>query len=185
MSNIRFPSAEKKLEQSELRGDTLLPCRYKAGTSDDADKSITFSLMQSSPVASCTSSAESTTKVATIDNFPDFELVNGREVVVYFVNGNSAENPSMNINGTGAIAMDGAYWNAESFMKLKYVDITISGTRIQRWLVDMGAYNSDNKLNSAIADKVTNTQLNDTLANYVPKQDLYSIPLKYMEKRIF
>lgn len=35
-------------------------------------------------------------------------------------------------------------------MKLKYVDITVSETRIQKWLVDVGAYNNKQSVDSAI-----------------------------------
>ncbi|MCQ2052951.1 MAG: hypothetical protein MJZ03_03350 [archaeon] len=162
----RLPDGTDALSQAEMYGNTYIICRHRAGTLDDADKSIPLDLIHSSPVAVCSSSASATNKIATVDNYPDYSLVNGKEVVVYMQNGNSATNPTMNINNTGAIQMDFSDWSAGTFIKLKYIDITVGGQRIQKYLVDVGAYNNKQSVDS---------QINNALANYTKEYELITL----------
>lgn len=142
----RLASLGNALSQNEIESKTVFPCRFKEGTSEDADKSIEFDVLQSSPIAKCETQADIQSKAATVSNFPDFTLVNGREVVVWFAYQNAVANPTLNINNTGdvEIVVDGLndeleipveLWKAESFVRFKYVSVTIGTTTISKWIL--------------------------------------------------
>ena len=161
----------EKLTQNTVYDEDQIQIRTQIGTDNDSDKGVSKSILQSSPVAVCTSGAGTAAKSASISNFPDFTLTNGREVVVYFSNGNTASNPTLNVNNTGSIPLEGAYWNAGSFVKCKYVDITVSGNRIQKWLCDIGAYNSLQQLNVALTELNFLNSLNKNRATNIDSYD--------------
>ena len=52
----------------------------------------------------CNTGASTAAKVVTLTNGDDFTLVEGAKICVRFENANSASNPTLNVNGTGAIA---------------------------------------------------------------------------------
>ncbi len=73
--------------------------------------------------------------------YSDFTLVSGREVLVYFTAGNNAAAPTLNFAGTGTIPLAAMErksvhpFAAGTWLHLKYVDVTISDTRHQKWLI--------------------------------------------------
>lgn len=86
-------------------------------------------------VAVCSSSADTVTKVATVNNMPDFVLVNGTVITVYFENKNTAAEPTLNINNTGSwplklpnqannISIGSGCWNDGFIAEVKYVEIS-------------------------------------------------------------
>lgn len=140
------PQNNEVLDASTLLDDDKFQCRHSFNTSDDSDKGVSKGVLQSSPVAVCSTSAGTVNKIATIDNFPDFKLYSGREVVCYFENGNDASAPKFNLNGTGAYTLElenqassvtigKGCWGAGVWLHLKFVDITVNGNRIQKWII--------------------------------------------------
>ena len=143
MSTTRFKgeSGSDRLGVSTISDSDMIQVRHKPGTIDDADKGVSKAVIQSMPFGVCTTSAATGTKVATlVDSNPDFVLVSGREIVVYFQNSNTAANPSLNFEGAGAIPMfypNGnpvGIWEAGMWIQLKYFEVTIGGSMIQRWI---------------------------------------------------
>lgn len=125
------------LSIEDIKSRDMIQSRHDVRLESDADKGIPFELVQATPVCVCTSAAGTTTKTAAMqESFADFTLINGRQIICYMVNGNTASNPMLNVAGTGAIPLEKAQWSAGSFLRLKYVDITLHGNRIQRWLVE-------------------------------------------------
>ena len=144
MANTRFKggSASERLALDTLSDADMLQTRHKPGTNEDADYGVSKAVLQSIPVAVCTTAAGTAAKTASLTgSCPDFTLLSGREVLVYFSNWNSAASPTLNFAGTGAIPIASLYgktvqiWRPNSWLHLKYVDITISGTRYQKWLI--------------------------------------------------
>lgn len=151
-TQTRFKGLEgETLSQLTIKQNDMIQVRHEVGTANDSDKGLPFSVLQSIPIAVCISAASETNKTATIDNFADFELQNGREVIVYMANANTATEPTLTINGVGFAAMESGVWQAGTFIKCKYVSINVSGSQITRWLVDAGAYNTTIQLNGALA----------------------------------
>lgn len=152
-TQTRFKGLEgETLSQLTIKQNDMIQVRHEVGTANDSDKGLPFSVLQSIPIAVCISAASETNKTATIDNFADFELQNGREVIVYMANANTATDPTLTINGVGFAAMESGVWQAGTFIKCKYVSINVSGSQITRWLVDAGAYNTTTQLNGALAE---------------------------------
>lgn len=152
----RIPGAteSERLSMSTVKDEDQLTTRHNPGTLDDVDLGLSKAILQSDPVVVCTSAAQTIAKTASLagQSFPDFKLLNGRKVIVYMQNANTAENPTLNVANTGAIPLDGDYWDAGTFLHLQYVDITVNGTRIQRWIVQQGANNVKSQLNGALAN---------------------------------
>lgn len=154
MANRRLPASEDALELNQIDSNTYITSRYKEGTEQDSDKAIPFKYFQSSPVAICSSTADAVSKIAQVENFPDFALENGREVVVYFENGNIAENPSLNVNNTGSypIAMEtitdatGIKCESGTFYRMTYCDVTSNGVRIRKWIAGASEKNSESAI---------------------------------------
>ena len=143
MSTTRFKgeSGSDRLGVSTITDSDMIQVRHKPGTVDDSDKGVSKSVIQSIPFGVCTTSAATGTKVATlVDSNPDFVLVSGREIVLYFQNSNTAANPSLNFEGSGVIPMfypNGnpvGIWEAGMWIQLKYFEVTIGGSTIQRWI---------------------------------------------------
>ena len=59
-------------------------------------------LLSSTAYATCSTVAETSAKIATIQDGQDFSLFNGETVHVKFTYTNTASLPTLNINGTGA-----------------------------------------------------------------------------------
>lgn len=151
----RLPGAtdSERLTLSTIKDSDQLTTRHNPGILDDVDLGTAKKILQATPVFACTSAAASAAKTAFLqDSFPDFELVNGRTIIVYMANANTAANPTLNVQYTDAIPLDGDYWQAGTFIKCQYVDITVNGNRIRRWVMDQGANNVKTQLNGALAD---------------------------------
>lgn len=144
----RFQGGESSeiLNQSSVKNEDMIQCRHEVGTVNDSDKAIPLSVIQSCPVATCETAGGTAAKVGVVNNFSDFTLLNGREVLVYFASGNTADNPTFNLNNTGAfplalenqlstVSIGSGCWGDGVFLHLKYVDITVSNTRIQKWII--------------------------------------------------
>ena len=144
----RFQGGESSeiLSQSSVKNEDMFQCRHEVGTVNDSDKAVPLSVIQSCPVATCETAGGTAAKVGVVNNFSDFTLLNGREVLVYFASGNTADNPTFNLNNTGAfplalenqlstVSIGSGCWGDGVFLHLKYVDITVSNTRIQKWLI--------------------------------------------------
>lgn len=175
MANTRFKggTASERLSMSSLSDSDMFQTRHKPGTVDDADKGVSKSLLQSIPIGICTTAVGTVAKTASLssDSFPDFTLVSGREILVYFSNGNTAIAPTLNFAGTGTIplaAPEGKSvqsFAAGSWLHLKYVDVTISSTRHQKWLI-MGSnyeerdHNVPRRVNGVLGKDIT-TYYND------------------------
>ena len=143
MATTRFKgeSGSDRLGVSTISDSDMIQVRHKPGTIDDSDKGVSKAVIQSMPFGVCTTSAATGTKVAALaDSNPDFVLVSGREIVLYFQNANTAANPSLNFEGSGAIPMfypNGnpvGTWEAGMWIQLKYFEVTIGSSTIQRWI---------------------------------------------------
>lgn len=145
MANTRFKggTASERLSLTELSDSDMFQVRHRPETVHDSDKGVSKALLQSVPVGVCTTPAAAAAKTADLsgDSFPDFTLVSGREVLVYFTAGNNVAAPTLNFAGTGTIpltVMEGKSvhpFAAGTWLHLKYVDVTISDTRHQKWLI--------------------------------------------------
>lgn len=168
MANTRFKGANagERLTLSTLSDSDMFQTRHLPGTVNDADKGVSKSLLQALPVAVCATAAATAAKVGTLapESCPDFTLVNGRAVQVYFSTANTASTPTLNLYGTGAIPIvypDGSFvetWGAGTWMTLMYVSVTIDGTLTQRWV----AMNLP-------ADEVAADNMNSVTSNAVEK----------------
>ena len=151
----RLPGAtdSERLTLSTIKDSDQLTTRHNPGILDDVDLGTAKKILQATPVFACTSAAATAAKTAFLqDSFPDFELVNGRTIIVYMANANTAANPTLNVQYTDAIPLDGDYWQAGTFIKCQYVDITVNGNRIRRWVMDQGANNVKAQLNGALEE---------------------------------
>jgi len=145
MPNTRFKggTSSERLSLAQLSDSDMFQVRHAPGTSSDSDKGVSKALLQSIPVGVCTTAASTAAKTASLvtDTCPDFSLVSGREVLVYMTNGDGAVSPTMNFAGTGAMPLAPLTGKtlqataAGSWLHLKYIDVTISGTRQQKWVV--------------------------------------------------
>ena len=63
----------------------------------------------------CETAAATAAKVITLDDSSGFSLTNGIVVGVRFVNGNSSENPTLNINNTGAKSVEMSFATTGGF----------------------------------------------------------------------
>lgn len=144
----RFQGGESSeiLNQSSVKNEDMFQCRHEVGTVNDSDKAVPLSVIQSCPVATCETAGGTAAKVGVVNNFSDFTLLNGREVLVYFASGNTVDNPTFNLNNTGAfplalenqlstVSIGSGCWGDGVFLHLKYVDITVSNVRIQKWVI--------------------------------------------------
>lgn len=110
----------------------------------DRDVGLPLCIAQSTPVANCETAAATVAKAATLSNlsFNTFTLKNGREVVVFFTNKNTATNPTFNLNNTGAfplrllnqassVNIGSGCWGDGVWLHLKYVETQTN----QYWLI--------------------------------------------------
>lgn len=173
MANTRFKgaNASERLTLSTLSDSDMFQTRHLPGTVNDADKGVSKALLQALPVAVCATAAATAAKVGTLasESCPDFTLVSGRAVKVYFSTANTASTPTLNLYGTGAIPIvypDGSFvktWGAGTWMILMYVSVTIDGTLTQRWV----AMNLP-------ADEVAADNMNSVSSNAVAVSKSYS-----------
>lgn len=145
MANTRFKggTSSERLTLSQLSDSDMIQVRHAPGTSSDSDKGISKALLQSIPVGVCTTAASTAAKTASLvtGTCPDFSLISGREVLVYMSNGDGSVSPTMNFAGSGVMPLAPLTGKtlqstaAGAWLHLKYVDVTISGTRQQKWVV--------------------------------------------------
>ena len=193
----RFQGGESSeiLNQSSVKNEDMFQCRHEVGTVNDSDKAVPLSVIQSCPVATCETAGGTAAKVGVVNNFSDFTLLNGREVLVYFASGNTADNPTFNLNNTGAfplalenqlstVSIGSGCWGDGVFLHLKYVDITVSNTRIQKWLICGHRIASQSSTQTTYADgqgrtntvasgnmqSVTSNAVNDAINSLRPKE---------------
>ena len=143
MSTTRFKgeSGSDRLGVSTITDSDMIQVRHKPGTVDDADKGVSKAVLNSCPFGVSSTAAATAAKTAALtDSNPDFTLLSGREVVVYFSTANSAASPTLNFAGSGANPIyypDGTAvgdWDAGTWMHLKYFEATIDNSLIQRWI---------------------------------------------------
>lgn len=145
MATTRYKGANssERLTLSTLSDSDMFQTRHLPGTVNDADKGVSKSLLQALPIAVCATAAATAAKVATLapESCPDFSLVNGRTVHIYFSAANTASVPTLNLAGTGAIPItypDGSYvgeWPAGCCLDLMYISIVDGNTAIERWVL--------------------------------------------------
>lgn len=196
MATTRFKgeNAGERLDYTSISDADMIQVRHKPGTIDDADKGVSKSILQSIPIGECTTAASTAAKTASLlsDSFPDFTLVSGREILVYFSNGNGAIAPTLNFAGTGTIplaAPEGKSvqsFAAGTWLHLKYVDVTISSTRHQKWLILGSNYaeqdhNIPRWVNGVLGKDITTYYNDGTLwqrlagtNGFCPLEDLYA-----------
>lgn len=196
MATTRYKgaSASERLSLSTLSDNDMFQTRHLPGTVNDADKGVSKALLQSIPIGVCTTAANTAAKTASLsgDSFPDFTLVSGREILVYFSTGNGAIAPTLNFAGTGMIplaAPEGKSvqsFAAGTWLHLKYVDVTISSTRHQKWLILGSNYaeqdhNIPRWVNGVLGKDITSYYNDGTLwqrlagtNGFRPLEDLYA-----------
>lgn len=135
----------EQLTQANTHMRDYMATRCNAGTVNDKDNGLPVSIALSSPVCLSSTAGNTAAKTATVENFADFELQSGMEITVYFENANTASEPTLNVEGTGAfpitVAGQGANIKLGSgcldagFYDFKYIDITVNGTRLQQWMI--------------------------------------------------
>lgn len=135
----------EQLTQNNTHMRDYLAARCNPGTVDDKDNGLPVSIALSSVIAKCETSGATAAKVATVENFADFELQPGMEITVYFANKNTASNPTLNVASTGALPITVAGQQAgvslgsgcfeSGFYDFKYIDLTVNGTRFQQWMI--------------------------------------------------
>ena len=167
MANTRFKGANssERLTLSTLSDSDMIQTRHLPGTVNDADKGVSKALLQALPVAVCATAAATAAKVGTLapESCPDFTLVNGRVIHVYFSAANTASVPTINVAGTGAIPIvypNGDYvgdWASGTTMDLMYISITVDNTAIERWVV----------VSSLPVDEVTADNMHSVTSNAV------------------
>ena len=167
MANTRFKGANssERLTLSTLSDSDMFQTRHLPGTVNDADKGVSKALLQALPVAVCATAAATAAKVGTLapESCPDFTLVNGRVIHVYFSAANTASVPTINVAGTGVIPIvypNGDYvgdWAAGTTMDLMYISITVDNTAIERWVV----------VSSLPVDEVTADNMHSVTSNAV------------------
>ena len=143
MATTRFKgeSGSDRLGVSTITDSDMIQVRHKPGTVDDADKGVSKAVLNSCPFGVSSTAVATAAKTAALtDSNPDFTLLSGREVVVYFSTANSAASPTLNFAGSGANPIyypDGTAvgdWDAGTWMHLKYFEATIDNSLIQRWI---------------------------------------------------
>lgn len=176
MANTRFKgaNASERLTLSTLSDSDMFQTRHLPGTVNDTDKGVSKALLQALPVAVCATAAATAAKVGTLapESCPDFTLVNGRVIHVYFSAANTASVPTINVAGTGAIPItypNGDYvgaWAAGTTMDLMYISITVDNTAIERWVVvsslpvdEVAADNMHSVTSNAVAAALSDLKL--------------------------
>lgn len=143
MTRFKGATSDERLGLDTLSDNDMFQARHAIGTVDDSDKGVSKALLQSIPIGICTTAASTAAKTASLssESFPDFTLVSGREIILFMANGCSAISPTLNFAGSGTIPLAAPqgktvqFIPAGSFLHLKYVDVTVSSVRHQKWLI--------------------------------------------------
>ncbi len=80
------------------------------------------------PYAECSTAASTAAKTASIDVSGTLALFAGLCVRIKFTNGNTAANPTLNVNGTGAKAVLGTDGNTASWVAGSLLELVYDGT---------------------------------------------------------
>ena len=145
MANGRYKGAtpEERLAVNTLLDGDMIQVRHRIGQDGDSDKGVSKAVLQGIPLAVCENLPTVATKYAVLQNCPDFTLVAGRSVLVYFRYGNTAENATLNVAGTGDIPMDSTVglpsWKAETWQMFTYATATVNGVLKNNWVLIQGA----------------------------------------------
>ena len=145
MANGRYKGAtpEERLAIDTLLDADMIQVRHRIGQDGDSDKGVSKAVLQGMPLAVCENLPTVASKYAVLKNCPDFTLVAGRSVLVYFRYGNTAENPTLNVAGTGDIPMDSTVglpsWKAETWQMFTYATATVNGVLKNNWVLIQGA----------------------------------------------
>ena len=185
MANTRYKGANssERLTLSTLSDSDMFQTRHLPGTVNDADKGVSKALLQALPIAVCATAATTAAKVAALapESCPDFSLVNGRTVHIYFSAANTASVPTLNLAGTGALPItypDGSYvgeWPAGCCLDLMYISIADGNTAIERWVLvsslpvdEVTLNNMQSVTSNAVAEKLSDIQIGQftDISNY-------------------
>ena len=78
-------------------------------------------LIASTAYATCSTTADTTAKVATIQDGASFTLITGITINVKFTYSNTASAPTLNVNSTGALTITSAKrWDAGAVVSFTY-----------------------------------------------------------------
>lgn len=144
MGTTRFKgeTASERLNFESISDSDMIQIRHLPGTLNDTDKGISKAQLMSCPFGVCDTAANTALKtVSLVDSNPDFVLVSGREVVIYFANANTETSPVINFEGSGSYPLfsdNGSpvgTWAAGTWMHLKFFSVEINDTLIQRWIL--------------------------------------------------
>ena len=151
MANGRYKGAtpEERLAIDTLLDGDMIQVRHRIGQDGDSDKGVSKAVLQGMPLAVCENLPTVASKYAVLQNCPDFTLVAGRNVLVYFKYGNTAENPTLNVAGTGDIPMDSTVglpsWKAETWQMFTYATAVVNGVEKNNWVLIQGAIEREAK----------------------------------------
>lgn len=113
-SNTEFNHLKLKLDQlylslsgGKVNGETVFSKKVTFGSGkktikihDGIIEGLDFP--EGHLLGTCTTAAATAAKVVALTDVTDFELTKGTVIVVKFINTNTAQNPTLNVNGTGA-----------------------------------------------------------------------------------
>lgn len=187
-TRFKGESAQDRLTQSTLNASDCLQARHNIGESGDSDKGIPFSVLMGGYVGKCSTAAATAAKVISVDNFPNFELVNGVEITVYFEHGNTATSPTFSVGGSSAISgalenqaanveIGTGCWGDGAILTLKYIDVTVSGTRIQKFVIlghDVATATSEYTTYSDGRIEYVKSKVDNLLGNLIPLSYLHN-----------
>lgn len=148
--------SSERLSLTTVKNNDYLQVYHDAGGSEDSDKGLPFGVVQAQPVATCSTAAGTVAKIANIVasvSQPDFTLLNGRIVTITMTNSNTATDPTLNVNSTGAfpirlpnqassVHVGSGCWGAGVWLQFQYVT---DGSN-QYWLLlghDVASVTSD------------------------------------------
>lgn len=174
MGTTRFKgeTASERLNFESISDSDMIQIRHLPGTLNDADKGISKAQLMSCPFGVCDTAANTALKTVSLaDSNPDFVLVSGREVVIYFANANTETSPVINFEGSGSYPLffdNGSpvgTWAAGTWMHLKFFSVEINDTLIQRWILlsplpidAVTANNMQSVTSNAVAEALENKQ---------------------------
>lgn len=173
MGTTRFKgeTASERLNFESISDSDMIQVRHLPGTLNDADKGISKAQLMSCPFGVCDTAANTALKTVSLaDSNPDFVLVSGREVVIYFANANTETSPVINFEGSGSYPLffdNGSpvgTWAAGTWMHLKFFSVEINDILIQRWIL----------LSPLPVDAVTANNMQSVTSNAVSRAMSYS-----------
>lgn len=179
--------SSERLTLTTVKNNDYLQVYHDAGGSEDSDKGLPFGIVQAQPVATCSTAAGTVAKVANIIasvSQPDFTLLNGRIVTIKMANGNTATDPTLNVNSTGALPIrlpnqassvhvGPNCWGAGVWLQFQYVT---DGSN-QYWLLlghDVASATSEYTTYSDGKIEYSKTAVDNKIANLIPLSYLHN-----------